>query len=244
MDLVYLFIDINYINNENVPINGYLMGEVNISRTGLERISSIEPQPDNFIQCLNDISFKIFEELKFDISGYANALPLIKKIYNQLLKNDINDNNNIKIRKLCEILINLFNEDVLKILKENYSFNLEDIKILDFIENYKYLENESICKNYPSLIYFLVENKINNKNFFNYNSNDKNNMPFWLFCLRYYSSVECIISKENNYFSKLIDKCIKERLLIELKKIRKKNIGIDWLNLICNNKLYNFYKPQ
>ena len=99
---------------------------------------------------------------------------------------------------------------------------MEDIKILDFIEDYKYLENESIYKNYPSLIYFLTENKINNKNFFIHNSDDRNNFPFWLFCLRYYSSVECIISKENNYFSNLIDQSIKESLLIELKKKNKK----------------------
>ena len=251
MDLVYLFIDINYINDEKDEkksnfsfINGILLRDIDIGPTGLKKLSSINPRPiDNFIQCLNEISFNIFEELRFDMHEYANALPALKNIYKGL--KDEKDIEKMKIKNLIQNLMKLFDEEkVIKILRKDYTFNVEDINILNFIENYQYLENVSICKNYPSLIYFLTENKIDRTEFFKVTNNkDNNNIPFWLFCLRYYSSLNCIISKENNYFSNLIDEYIKKKLSNELKKVRRKNLGIYWLNLVCSNKISKFYNP-
>ena len=225
-------------------INGILLRDIDIGPTGLKKLSSINPRPiDNFIQCLNEISFNILEELRFDMHEYANALPALKNIYKGL--KDEKDIEKMKIKYLIQNLMKLFDEEkVIKILRKDYTFNVKDINILNFIENYQYLENVSICKNYPSLIYFLTENKIDKKEFFKVTNNkDNNNIPFWLFCLRYYSSLNCIISKENNYFSNLIDEYIKKKLSNELKKVRRKNLGIYWLNLVCSNKISKFYNP-
>ena len=242
LDLVYLFIDIKNIEDENIPAIGYLMEDIDIGKQGFDRLSHIEPKPiNNFVECLNNISFIIFEELKYDINN-ANALPMIKKIYNSIEteKKDAN----IKIKKLCQILISLFDNKTIEILNKNYCFNLEDDIVLDKIEDYKYLEDQSICKNYPSLVYFLTENKIHNKDFFVVDNISKNNMPFWLFCLRYYSSLECIVSKEKNYFSTIIDMCLKNLFLNESKKkVKKQILGRNWLNLICTNKIPQFYEP-
>ena len=67
-------------------------------------------------------------------------------------------------------------------------------------------------------------------------------MPFWLFCLRYFSSIECINSKFDNYFSKIIDKYIKNYFKLESRK-RNNRIRNNWLNFVCNNNKSSCYEP-
>ncbi len=227
MDFVFLFID---INNESEPTNGYLIKNINIDNDGLDRLNAIDivsKEKDGFIFCLNDIIRIIFEKLGYNNDDYIDKLQFIKNINESIKKsekdikiNNKNENNekNINIIKLCEIIMNLYNDEELNILNKNFIFDFEDIGFIDFLDNYSYLDKQIIYNRYPSLIYFLVENHFIDKKIFflDYEDNtkikgdeNKNSMPFWLLCLRYYSSLECIISKEKNYFSKMIDKKIK-----------------------------------
>ena len=253
MDFVYLFID---FNNESKPINGYFMNDIKIDRDGLNRLNSIEitqKKINSFISSLDDISRIIFEKLGHNNDEYSDKSKFISNLLEKLEKD------NKSIRKLCEIIINLYNQKELDILNKEYEFDFDDIDFREYLDNYLYLEKQAICKKYPSLIYFLIENNsfYDNKEIFylNYEDNtkiydkdkrsyEKGCIPFWLFCLRYYSSLECIISKEKNYFSNLIDDNIKNYLSDELKKprITSRKIGIKWLNFICNNKRIQFFE--
>ena len=260
MDFVFLFID---INNESKPTNGYLIKNINIDDDGLDRLNAIDiasKEKNGFIICLNDIIRIIFEKLGYNNDDYVEKLQFIKNI-NKNIKNSIKDNkinnkneNNekdINIIKLCEIIINLYNDEELNILNKNFEFDFEDIDFLDFLNNYLYLDKQIIYNRYPSLIYFLVENHFIDKNIFSLDYEDntsiksdenKNSMPFWLLCLRYYSSLECIISKEKNYFSQMIDINIKKYLSNELNKRANRKIGINWLSLVCHNKKLKFFE--
>ena len=170
MDFIYLFID---INNESEPINGYLMNDIKIDHDGLIRLNSIEiPTKDenSFILSLNDISRIIFEKLGYNNDDYKDKLKFLS---NLLEKNDKNKS----IIRMCEIIINLYNQKEINILNKKYEFDFDDIVFREYIDNYTYLEKEFIYNKFPSLIYFLTENYsfINKDIFF---ANYKDNMKF------------------------------------------------------------------
>ena len=253
MDFIYLFID---INNESEPINGYLMNDIKIDRDGLNRLNSIEittKKKNSFISSLGNITRIIFEKLGHNNDEYSDKLKFISNLQKKLKKDEIH------IIKLCEIIINLYNQKELDILNKEYEFDFDDIDFREYLDNYIYLEKQAIYNKFPSLIYFLTEynNFYDNKEIFYLSYEDKTKIydkdkkcydkgciPFWLLCLRYYSSLECIISKEKNYFSNLIDYNIKNYLSNELRspRISSRKIGIKWLNLVCNNKRTQFFE--
>ena len=258
MDFVYLFID---INNESEPINGYLMNDIKIDHDGLDDLNSIDiPTKDknSFVLSLNDIGRIIFEKLGYNNNEeYNEYIDKLKFISNLQKKLEKNDKNKSTIR-LCKIMNNLYNEKELDILNKKYEFDFDDIEFREYIDNYNYLEKQIIYNKYPSLIYFLTENNNfiekkllylnyeDNKKIYDKNKNNYDNscIPFWLLCLRYYSSMECIISKEKNYFSQLIDNNIKSYLSVELNspRISHRKIGIKWLNMVCSNKRPQFFE--
>jgi len=258
MDFVYLFID---INNESEPINGYLINDIKIDHDGLVRLSGLEiptKEKNSFVLSLNNIGRIIFEKLGHnnndEYDEYIDKLNFISNLQKKLEKND----KNISTIKLCKIMNNLYNQKELDILNKKYEFDFDDIEFREYIDNYNYLEKQFIYNKYPSLIYFLTENNNfiekdilylnyeDNKKIYDKNKNSYDNscIPFWLLCLRYYSSLECIISKERNYFSQLIDNNIKSYLSIELNsaRISYRKIGIKWLNMICSNKRPQFFE--
>ena len=252
MDFIYLFID---FNNDSEPINGYLIKDLNIDREGLKNINNLnsieitsKDKIKGFISCLNNICRIIFEKLGYNSYEYNERQ---KEFVLNLKKNLQKEDNKTHIIKLCDIINNLYDESELKILNQEYEFNLEDISFRDYLENYIFLDKHIIYNKYPSLVYFLTENKMIDQNIFDFFYEDntkitekKDSFPFWLLCLRYYSSLECIISKDTNYFSLIIEKNIKNYLSTEIKKrANNRKIGIKWLNLICSNNNPKFFEP-
>jgi hypothetical protein len=258
MDFVYLFID---INNESEPINGYLINDIKIDHDGLVRLSSLEistKEKNSFVLSLNNIGRIIFEKLGYnnndEYDEYTDKLNFISNLQKKLEKND----KSISTIRLCKIMKNLYNQKELDILNKTYEFDFDDIEFREFIDNYNYLEKQFIYNKYPSLIYFLTENNNfiekeilylnyeDNKKIYDQNKNNYDNscIPFWLLCLRYYSSLECIVSKEKNYFSQLIDNNVKSYLSVELNnaRISIRKIGIKWLNMVCSNKRPQFFE--
>ena len=237
-DLIYLFVDID-INSE--LINNYLIRDIKLNKVCLESIKNIqlESQGDNFIDYLNMIVQIIFEEIKN--KNNANKLTLL----NEILKTEKDE----KIKILCKLMINLYQKEELDILRKNYLFNLDDADIYKYIDDKTAIEKFKYSQ-YPSLIFFILEYKSNWSNLFitKYDDNtsitDTNEcMPFWLLCLRYFSSIECIISKKSNYFSKKIDNYIKNRLKKDIKKGTVKRIRKNWLNFVCCNNKVVSYEP-
>ena len=238
MDLIYLFIDIN--NNCEV-INNFILEDIKLSKTCLERIINIEvnSDKDNYLEYLNMIVTILFEELK-NINNENK-----KYLLNIILKSE----KDIQIKNLCKILLKLYDEKELDILRKKYIFNLNEVGIYKCLENIKLIDHAKFYK-YPSLIFFMLEYKFDGTKLFlnkyedNTNVEEKNEfLPFWLFCLRYFSSIECINSKESNYFSKIIDKKIKAYFKRELKRKENYEIRLNWLNFVCYNNKSIFYEP-
>ena len=236
MDLIYLFIDIN--NNCDV-VKSFLLGdvsEIKLTLYNLESLINIGANLDDnsdFIDYLDLIVKTIFKRFNKE---NKNKLNLVKEI----LKKE----ENIKIKNLCKIIINLYEKEELKILRKDFIFNIEDIYI------YKYIEDKNIIgsarfSRFPSLIFFMLNYKFDIEKLFldddNKNFGDKNEfMPFWLFSLRYFSSIECLKSKEVNYFSEIIDKNIRNHFKTSLKE---RLISHNWLNFICLNNKSISYEP-
>ena len=220
MDLIYLFVD---FNNKSETINSSLIENVQIGQSSLERLVNIEIncKEDEFYNYLDMIVKILFEELK-KINN-ANSLDFLK----ELLKTE----NNVEVKNLCKLLISLFNENELYILKKqhNFLFQINEIDIYKYLDNNKYLDIYKFM-NFPSLIFFLLDYKFDAKAYLIGQYEDGQNVedsresiPFWLFCLRYYSSIECIISKDSNFFSKIIDEYFRNYFSgKEFKSIKKK----------------------
>ena len=231
MDLIYLFVDIN--DNCEV-INNYLIKNINLTKICLGDLKNIEInlQGDNYKGYLDMIVKIIFEDLKYDNVNVPDKVIFLKEILRT-------EENNKQIQNLCKIIIQLYNE--LDILRKDYIFNLDDLDIYKYVEDKKIIEHTKYSK-YPSLIFFMLDYKCDWSKLLINKYNDKTSvinkgesMPFWLFCLRYFSSIECIISKTSNYFSKIIDDCIKKNLREGVA------IGKNWLNFVCfNNKTVSF----
>ena len=238
MDLIYLFID---INNEAEIVNSSLIKDIKLSTYCLERLKNIEinsQDDNNFSEYLDMIVKIIFEEIK-NVNN-ANQLEFVRRI----LKNE----KDVKIQNLCKIIISLYEKKELEILSKKYIFELDDIDIYKYIADNKYIENIKFSQ-YPSLIFFMLNYNFDASKLFLPQFDDKGQvetksefMPFWLFCLRYFSSIECITSKFDNYFSKIIDRYIKNYF----KSRRKRGEPIlrnYWLNFVCNNNKSSNYEP-
>ena len=241
-DLVFLFVDFN--DNSEI-ISSFLIKDININiniiNSILQRLVNIEidSTDDDFNSYLDMIIKIILDELKY--GSNANKLDFIKK--------KLTTEENVETKKLFNIIISIYDQKEIDILKKTFCFNLNEINIYNHKEKRDLIKNVLLF-NYPSLMFFLLDYNFDWSKLFigTYDDNTQVGkkcelMPFWLLCLRYFSSIECIVSKESNYFSNLIDKLIKERLTIEIRKEAKNRLTNDWLNFICHdNKILN-YEP-
>ena len=237
-DLIFLFVDFN----DNCEIvESFLIKDIKLRNTYLKRLVDIElNSDDNDFNAYLDMIIKIiFEELNY--GNYANKLDFLKN----LLKND----KDVEIKKLCKLIISIYDKKEFEILQNVYNFDLNDIEIYKYTQKNKFVEKMNFTK-YPSLVFFMLDYNFDANKLLigKYEDNTKvedfkDLMPFWLFCLRYFSSIECIISKETNYFSKIIDNFIRQHLRIDLRKKQKIRTINNWLNLVCHdNKIFS-YEP-
>lgn len=270
-DIFYLFLNILKNNGENRHENfalGPMLNKFEKSQTKSKLISMFkdikEMKYNKMVDCIIDVSIILFNNI-FDAEKNINRnKDEIINIYNERLKNNQDSLNNLIKNNNLKQYKNLSDENVIikeiKLLfsiaeefdKNNIEYNLsfEDIS---FLEKNKYLNNNDLFNNYPSLMFYLYSNLNITKNLqINYNGkklyeNSKFHCSFyfWIFILRIFSSINCInfdcYEKYNNYSIQTIQS------LILTKLEQKEKIGKRWFNYVFNTipfELENFNDIQ
>ena len=231
-DLIFLFckLDENEKFNQNIYYPNLCFDKFN--KVEFEKFIERFNEERSHKNCMD----KLIKEILDCIGIEINKNKEVNRILNDILSE------NVKNKKFYENLNDLY----------NFSLNIDNyISNIEFnIDDCKYIINKQInipdfYNKYPILYFWLIKNQnySNGEIFLNSYKNEKwknilkekNTLPFWIFCLRIYSSINYITSYNTNTD---LGCTFNEKIYNQLKQSingHKDNIGINWIYLLdCN----------
>ena len=249
--ILILFLQKSY----NKYKNGLITLELNINRKAdgkndfqkeiYELQNSEDTNKTNIIEGLNkfvNICKKtilnrddIKELISFEIMGQKQ-----KEFINALF-NKLEEIHKLEGGKFLEYLILIIKGIYDSYNRSKKSFDLHDL--LFFIDNKEWKDNIGENSKYKYLIYYLFKNPDIENDIRQYLSqtdfflkNDKNKFPIYAHILRILSSKKELSFQGKNfsYTSKLIEKTLIEKILINIDKDKTNNIN--WIGLLINNR--------
>ena len=249
--ILILFLQKSYTNYKNglityeLDINPKADGRNNFQNEVYEFQNLIDTNKMNMIEGLNKF-VNICKKTILNRKDIKNRISF--EVKGQKPKDFINELYN-KLEEILKLEGGKFLEYLIMIIKGIYdsynrpkkSFELDD---LFFIDNEDWKDNIKKYGQYKYLIYYLFKNPDIENDIRKYLSktdwflqNDKNKFPIYTHILRILSSKNELSfqGKSFSYTSNLIEKTLKEKILINIEKKEKAN-NIDWIGLLINNR--------